>query len=646
MKSSENTYESERQKKRQNNLNSLEIAFKEEGGLSESSVVENDNIGRQSNSTYGNNSSNKNIGQSERMPLTNDNVFGPDEDYDIHPLVRQPNNNQGPRYSSQSTRHSSSLQRPQTKVVYGPLNPPPDRWDYSYRRYYLVCFILFLAILGFILAIVTARPLSSVATAPTSAPTKSLEVWEEIFKGAADVINDSMVSHPHILSGTCKIKEYCGGDTELEELPIRDRVLHYLVFQDDTFTRWALREDYDNVERVIERYIVTLFAFETGMMVTENDVRRTVWKESTNWLNGQSMCNWYGLTCEDRNAFVNSKDLVEHLKFETSSQAEARMNGATDIIPMVTSISLNQNNLKGNLIPELNFLRHLERIELYQANLIGTLDKNIRNLKKLKRYWLHETLNLTGTIPPEIDMLTNLESLFIGRNSLSGSLPDFGKLPKLKTLAVHENLLEGPIPSFPSNIERLFLDSNRFNETIPEAIALLTKLRDFRVNNNELTGEIPIQLGSLRNLELFYISNNELGGSLTSDHFWAWTKLKYFAAENNNISGNIPDAFEQMKDLEWLILRNNNMSGQIPSFFANLKLTKLDLSENNFSGDFPDVIIGEDLKILKVAGNDLLRGQILDCNTLDFVSANCGVDGSFLCGCCSCCNITCNLDVN
>ena len=121
---------------------------------------------------------------------------------------------------------------------------------------------------------------------------------------------------------------------------------------------------------------------------------------------------------------------------------------------------------------------------------------------------------------------------------------------------------------------------------------------------------------------------------------------EYFAAENNNISGNIPDAFEQMKDLEWLMLRNNNMSGQIPSFFTNLKFTKLDLSENNFSGDFPDVIIGEDLKILKVAGNDLLRGQILDCNTLDFVSANCGVDGSFVCGCCSCCNITCNLDVN
>ena len=88
------------------------------------------------------------------------------------------------------------------------------------------------------------------------------------------------------------------------------------------------------------------------------------------------------------------------------------------------------------------------------------------------------------------------------------------------------------------------------------------------------------------------------------------------------------------------------MSGQIPYFIANLKLTKLDLSENNFSGDFPNEIIGEDLKILKVVGNNLLRGQILDCNTLDFISANCGSDGSFQCSCCSCCNITCNLDVN
>lgn len=90
----------------------------------------------------------------------------------------------------------------------------------------------------------------------------------------------------------------------------------------------------------------------------------------------------------------------------------------------VTSIDLNNNNLDGTIPPEIEYLTNLA-----QLGLTG-------NIK------------LNGIIPPEIGKLTNLENLFLFGNSLTGPIPQgIGKLPNLLTLNLADNLLTGNIPA-------------------------------------------------------------------------------------------------------------------------------------------------------------------------------------------------------
>ena len=54
---------------------------------------------------------------------------------------------------------------------------------------------------------------------------------------------------------------------------------------------------------------------------------------------------------------------------------------------------------------------------------------------------------LTGSIPPEIGNLTNLERLYLYDNELTGSIPpDVGNLINLTGLRLDQNQLTGSIP--------------------------------------------------------------------------------------------------------------------------------------------------------------------------------------------------------
>ena len=89
----------------------------------------------------------------------------------------------------------------------------------------------------------------------------------------------------------------------------------------------------------------------------------------------------------------------------------------------VTEIFLNNNNLDGTIPPEIEYLTNLE--------VLGLTNNNLK-----------------GPIPPEIGKLTNLYSLFLQINQLTGPIPrEIGKLTNLQSLKLHDNRLTGNIPA-------------------------------------------------------------------------------------------------------------------------------------------------------------------------------------------------------
>ena len=91
---------------------------------------------------------------------------------------------------------------------------------------------------------------------------------------------------------------------------------------------------------------------------------------------------------------------------------------------------------------------------------------------------LNKSFNdLTGSIPPEIGQLTNLQLLNLSFNDLSGILPEeLWNLENLEALNLSNNNLSGEISSNIENLaslEVLQLDNNNFSDEIPDEICNL-----------------------------------------------------------------------------------------------------------------------------------------------------------------------------
>ena len=128
---------------------------------------------------------------------------------------------------------------------------------------------------------------------------------------------------------------------------------------------------------------------------------------------------------------------------------------------------------------------------------------------------------LTGSIPPELGDLTNLEEIVIHSNRLSGSIPpELGNLASLRVMRLSWNLLEGTIPGELgrlTSLETMNLDHNLLVSGIPPEIGNLSNLKELRLQNNRLSGTIPQELGDLASLTVLDIGNNNLTGCVPAE---------------------------------------------------------------------------------------------------------------------------------
>jgi len=123
--------------------------------------------------------------------------------------------------------------------------------------------------------------------------------------------------------------------------------------------------------------------------------------------------------------------------------------------------------------------------------------------------------NLTGTLPANLNALTNLGIFDVSGNRLTGSIPALVGLTQLGTFDASENQLSGSIP----------------------VLAGLTSLRSFIVAANQLAGTIP-ELTGAPNLAFFQATRNQLTGPVPS--LAGLTRLLAFNIAANQLTGNAP----------------------------------------------------------------------------------------------------------
>ncbi|RHN57354.1 putative non-specific serine/threonine protein kinase [Medicago truncatula] len=330
-------------------------------------------------------------------------------------------------------------------------------------------------------------------------------------------------------------------------------------------------------------------------------------------------------------------------------------------------LSLHDNQITGTF-PDLSIFPSLKTIDLSTNKLNGKVPHGI---PKSSESLIPESNSIEGGIPESfgnlcplrsLDLSSNklnedlsvilhnisfgcakysLQQLNFARNKITGMVPDMSGFSSLESLLLSDNLLNGNILknyTFPYQLERLYLDSNKLEGVITDShFGNMSKLMDVDLSHNSLVlkfsedwvpsfqlygmflrscilgPRFPKWLQSQKHLQVLDISD---AGSSDVVPVWFWTQTTNLTSMNvsyNNLTGTIPNLPIRLNECCQVILDSNQFEGSIPSFFRRaefLQMSKNKLSETHLFLCSNSTI--DKLRILDLSMNQLSR-KLHDC---------------------------------
>lgn len=246
------------------------------------------------------------------------------------------------------------------------------------------------------------------------------------------------------------------------------------------------------------------------------------WSHQEGWLANNSVCDWYGVSCEDGH---------------------------------IVELILNNNQLAGAVPNEIENLTFLRLLDLGH-NQIDALAPTIGRLSRLKSLQLlHNNLS---QLPVELNQLTNLENLNLFGNQLN-TLPDSALPPQLSTLSLGSNLLT-ELPDSLWGLDNLIvldLSENQLTN-VSEEIGRLSQLRYLLLTKNPLLA-IPPTISQLTQLNVLLLGYTSLT-TLPEDIFPHLTQLTILTINYTQLT-TLPSDLVVLPNLQELYLQGSTLEG-------------------------------------------------------------------------------------
>ncbi|WCJ43577.1 Leucine-rich repeat protein kinase family protein [Euphorbia peplus] len=200
--------------------------------------------------------------------------------------------------------------------------------------------------------------------------------------------------------------------------------------------------------------------------------------------------------------------------------------------------------------------------------------------------------------------LPNLKVLTLVSLGLWGKLPGkLSRLPSLEMLNISSNFLYDSIPedlSSLTGLQALILDDNMFSGELPRWIDSFPLLGVLSLRKNMLNGTLPDSLSNLENLRVISLSHNYFNGDVPDVS--ALINLQVLDLEDNDFGPQFPQLGNK---LVTLILSKNKFRDALPARVSSYyQLQRLDLSHNKFVGPFPGSLLAlPSITYLNIAEN-------------------------------------------
>ena len=122
--------------------------------------------------------------------------------------------------------------------------------------------------------------------------------------------------------------------------------------------------------------------------------------------------------------------------------------------------------------------------------------------------------SFSGTIPSELQELSQLEALFLGDCNFTGNIPsELGRLSKLFFLELDTNYLTGPMPTELGSLSSMLtlkMNLNSLTGNIPTEYANMQLMEYLSLQSNFLTGEMPAEVCELTDTLVAYADCSEV----------------------------------------------------------------------------------------------------------------------------------------
>eukprot|EP00521_Asterionellopsis_glacialis_P006917 CAMPEP_0195289008 /NCGR_PEP_ID=MMETSP0707-20130614/5459_1 /TAXON_ID=33640 /ORGANISM="Asterionellopsis glacialis, Strain CCMP134" /LENGTH=771 /DNA_ID=CAMNT_0040348961 /DNA_START=231 /DNA_END=2544 /DNA_ORIENTATION=+ len=389
---------------------------------------------------------------------------------------------------------------------------------------------------------------------------------------------------------------------------------------------WIANEDLDPLQadhpQFIQRYaLATLYFALDGPH----------WTKQCRWLGMGDECKWNDDTYMDHQNILGGAGCLD----DTHSPGEVTwlmlpMNRLKGTLPselgLLTKLNfvlLSGNDLRGELPSSLGALPELSYLDVGHNELTGTVGSWIGSMTSLNT--LDLAMNrFTGSLPTELGACPNMLAMDMEHNDLWGQLPtELASMTKITNLRLGFNALTGNIPTnigvWGKNLKYLRLSNNRLEGKIPVGLSECTRLTALYLDDNELVGNMAPQISFLTNLRKLFLERNQFDDSLTENFLREVKHLQYFDVSHNRLQGKfplhlldhtkmevldlnhnelgggtdgfLPDEFPVSTSLKYLSIQGNFLEGTIPTSIGNLQaLRHLDMSSNRLDGPMPSEI--------------------------------------------------------
>ncbi|KAH0854019.1 hypothetical protein HID58_092675 [Brassica napus] len=151
----------------------------------------------------------------------------------------------------------------------------------------------------------------------------------------------------------------------------------------------------------------------------------------------------------------------------------------------LTNFRIDGNSLSGKIPEFIGNWTQLDRLDLQGTSMSGPIPASISNLRNLTELRITD-LNGPAFDFPDLRNLINIKRLVLRNCFIRGRIPDYiGSMTELKTLDLSSNLLTGPIPDTFRDLDYnfMFLSNNSLSGQLPQFIIDSKDSVDLSYNN-------------------------------------------------------------------------------------------------------------------------------------------------------------------